>query len=91
MIKFKLNDDGSMERVYEDKDGNIIHEGDFVIYPDGTQKEVYLTDNEELGTDATNPDWIRAGRAYACEYGIYPFNNAELETIKIVSSCKKEN
>ena len=84
MIEFIINENGSMERVYKDKEGNVIHEGDIIEYPNGDQKEVYLTEDGELGIDATNPNWILTGRACPCEYGIYPFNDEELKEIKVL-------
>ena len=57
---------------YYDVTGKEIHEGDTVLL-DGCEKKVYLTEDNELGTDATNPIWIEKGRAVECEYGIYPF------------------
>ena len=61
---------------YFDMNGNEIHEGDFVLM-NGEVQEVYLTDENELGTDATNPHWIKIGRAVPCEFGIYPFDTAD--------------
>ena len=61
---------------YYDVNGAEVHAGDFVIM-DGKIKEVYETEEGYLGTDATNPEWIRMGRAVACEFGIYPFCDAD--------------
>jgi len=58
---------------YYDDNGEEIHEGDTVLM-NGKEERVYLTQDECLGTDATNPKWIENGRAVPCEYGIYPFN-----------------
>lgn len=71
--------------TYFDKNGKEITEGCKVKYADGTIKEVYLTENDLLGTDATNPKWIEWGRAVPCEYGIYPFEENETEEIEIVA------
>ena len=52
-------------------------------------QRVYATENGELGTDATNPKWIKSGRAVPCEYGIYPFEeqmNVKLIKFKIVEA-----
>lgn len=73
----------SSEIIYTDKHGERIHENDLVKYPDGTIKKVYRTQNDELGTDATNPAWIQSGRAVDCEFGIYPFEDVETETIEL--------
>lgn len=61
---------------YFDVNGEEVHEGDFV-YLDGKRKKVYLTENNELGTDATNPFWVQSGMAAECEYGIYPFEEGD--------------
>lgn len=60
-------------RLYYDMNNEPIHENDIVIMG-GEKKTVYLTEDNELGTDATNPIWIENGRAFPCEFGIYPFN-----------------
>ena len=70
---------------YFDKNGKEITEGCKVRYADGKIKSVYLTENDELGTDATNPIWIENGRAVPCEYGIYPFEKQETEEIEVIA------
>lgn len=69
---------------YYDKNGKEITEGCSIRYPDGTIKEVFKTTDGFLGTDATNPLWIESGKAVPCEYGIYPFEYKETETVEIV-------
>ena len=61
---------------YYDIHGEEIHDGDTVLM-DGREMKVYLTDGGCLGTDATNPAWVASGRAAPCEYGVYPFNEAD--------------
>ena len=68
---------------YFDKHGTNIYENDLVKYPDGKIKKVIRTDHDELGTDATNPAWIEAGRAYEGEFGIYPFGDNETDDLEI--------
>ena len=58
---------------YWDVKGKEIHEDDRVWMNDRL-RVVYRADDGSLGTDATNPSWIESGRAYPCEYGIYPFS-----------------
>lgn len=70
--------------MYFDKHGNEIKAGDKVIYNSGRIEKVYETEEGLLGTDATNPLWIELGKAYECEYGIYPFEVAELKEIEKV-------
>lgn len=75
---------------YFDKNGVEITEGckirydGTVMYPNGRVMEVYLTEDEKLGTDATNPKWIEMGRAVPCEYGIYPLTREETDSAEVV-------
>lgn len=71
-------------KEYVDKYGEVINNGDFVKYDDGSIKEVYLTEEDELGVDATNPIWIETGRAVPCEYGIYPFESDDLLSVEVI-------
>ena len=74
-----------MLRTYIDKDGNELQDGDIVCYPDGHTKKLYLTEDGELGIDATNPKWVERGWAAECEYGIYPLSATEVKTLVKVS------
>lgn len=69
---------------YYDRNGTEITEGCLIKYPDGTVREVYLTEDGQLGTDATNPAWVETGRAAACEYGIYPLDTYDTDTVEVV-------
>lgn len=69
---------------YFDKNGKEITDGCKVKYESGRVEIVYLTEEETLGTDATNPSWIKSGRAVPCEYGIYPFHEEETNEIEVV-------
>lgn len=69
---------------YYDKNGKEISEGCSIKYPDGTIKEVFKTTEGFLGTDATNPLWIKSGKAVPGEYGIYPFDCKETETVEVI-------
>lgn len=69
---------------YFDRNGTEITEGCKVRYTDGTIKEIYMTEDESLGTDATNPRWIEMGRAVPCEYGIYPLTREETDEVEVV-------
>ena len=69
---------------YFDKNGKEITEGCKIKWGNGKVESVYLTENDELGTDATNPKWIELGRAVPCEYGIYPLNELETEMIEVI-------
>ncbi len=84
MIKYE----GEKAR-YFDKNGVEIVEGCKVRYSNGVRSRtdyiVYRTENDELGTDATNPLWIERGRAVPCEFGIYPFCEDETEEIEVVA------
>lgn len=78
------------ERRYFDKNGVEITEGCKIRYsgnirhPHGKEREVYRTEDGQLGTDATNPIWIENGRADPCEYGIYPLTREETEEVEVV-------
>ena len=69
---------------YFDKNGVEITDGCRIAYGDGTVRTVYLTENELLGTDATNPTWIESGRAFPCEYGIYPLTEGETNEVEVI-------
>ena len=79
MIKCESN-----KLKYFDKNGKEIIDGCKIKYEDGTIKKVYLTENNLLGTDATNPKWIELGRAVPCEYGIYPLEEKETDEIEVM-------
>jgi len=79
MIKLEGN-----KLKYYDKNGKEITEGSVIRYSSGKEQKVYLTEDGELGTDATNPKWIESGRAVPCEYGIYPLEDAETEEVEVV-------
>ncbi len=70
---------------YFDRNGTEITNGCRIRYPSGRILEVYLTEGDELGTDATNPAWIASGRAAPCEFGIYPLTEAETEEVEVVT------
>lgn len=68
---------------YFDKNGVELHEGDTIVYPDGSTKKLYRTEDGELGTDATNPAWVKSGKAAPCEYGIYALHISEMSKIAV--------
>lgn len=72
---------------YFDKHGVEITEGCKIRYTDGKIKTVYLTEEGELGTDATNLRWIETGRAYPCEYCIYPLGTNETNEVEVVTEA----
>lgn len=79
MVYDEVNDN----YTYYDKNGNILHDGDTIIYDDGKEEKLYETEEGFLGTDATNRLWIETGRAVPCEYGVYPLEDRELmEVVK---------
>ena len=73
------------KKLYYDKYGTQIVDGCNIKYPDGSIRKVYLTVNGDLGTDATNPQWIESGRAIPCEYGIYPLSVTETNEVEVVN------
>jgi len=73
------------KRRYFDKHGVEITDGCKIRYESGEILKVYLTTEGELGTDATNPSWIKSGRAEPCEYGIYPLGSNETNEVEVVT------
>lgn len=73
---------------YYDINNEIINEGDYVKFSgeDGLNK-VYMTEDNELGIDATNPKWIETGRACECEFGIYPFTIYDMPEKVVLTSA----
>lgn len=69
---------------YFDKTGKELTDGCKVKYPDGTIKKVYLTEEGNMGTDATNPIRIEKGLSVPCEAGIYPFEYNETKDLEVV-------
>ena len=71
---------------YFDKNGTEIVEGDKVKFDidhrrtGGRIEQVYKSVDGHLGVDATNKVWLENGRAYPCQYGIYPFNMEDLRS-----------
>ena len=74
--------EGLQKYRYFDKNGEELHSGDIVRYSNGRWECLYLTDQGELGTDATNKEWIMSGRACECEYGIYPLTKDDVVEIQ---------
>lgn len=77
------------KRRYFDRNGKEITEGCTIKYRHEDKslerkEKVYLTDDGELGIDATNPAWIERGLAVPCEYGIYPLGNNETNEVEVV-------
>ena len=77
------------KKRYFDRNGKEITEGCYIKYLHGDKslqriETVYETIDGELGTDATNPDWIESGRVVPCEYGIYPLTKEETEMVEVV-------
>lgn len=77
------------QKKYFDRNGKEITDGCKIKYLHGDKslervEKVYRTEEDELGTDATNPRWIELGRAEPCEYGIYPLNEEDTEMVVVV-------
>jgi len=72
------------KRRYFDRNGSEITAGCQIRYESGQIRTVYLTEDNQLGTDATNPRWIATGRAISCEYGIYPLSKEETEEVTVI-------
>lgn len=76
------------KRRYFDKDGYEITDGCKIKYLSGQVETVYLTEDEQLGTDATNKHWIETGRAVPCEFGIYPLTSEETFEVEVVKDAE---
>lgn len=72
-------DEAKDEWRYYDKNGVELHEGDIIRQGTGAENKLYKASTGRLGTDATNPAWIKSGRAVPCEYGIYMLCISDLE------------
>lgn len=83
-IKNKVIEDKEGKLHYFDNNGCELHDGDFVSIAGHKPKKLYLTDDGQLGTDATNPVWIENGRAVECEFGIYALNYYDMKDIVLV-------
>lgn len=85
-IKF---DRAQKKYSYFDKNGVEINAGD-TIRRDGLGgvDKVYEWESEDgvrgLGTDATNPVWIKNGRAVPCEFGIYRLDEVDCATSEVI-------
>lgn len=75
---------------YFDKNGTELKDGDIIRYDSGNEEKLYLTTNGRLGTDATNPSWVKSGRALPCEYGVYPLEYGEMKEIVKVAQTVEE-
>lgn len=76
-----IYDSASGKFRYFDNYGTELHDGDTVSIGGGEAQKLYLTDQGALGTDATNPAWIKNGRATECEFGIYPLEMSDMSDI----------
>ena len=72
------------EYKYYDRNGKEITDGCKIRYENGRIEEVYMGETGQLGTDATNPVWLKKGWACPCEYGIYPLTNADTEEVEVI-------
>lgn len=76
--------------TYIDREGNELHDGDTIMWADGRMEKLYATEQGLLGTDATNPSWLASGRAYECQYGVYPLTWSEVQEIVKVDPLTAE-
>lgn len=77
------------KKRYFDRNGKEITEGCTIKYLHGDRsiertERVYMTEDGELGIDATNPVWVERGLAVPCEFGIYSLGNEETNNVEVV-------
>ena len=75
---------------YYDRNGVELNAGDYIRVGDHEEPQMLYEwsdgcGNRGLGTDATNPAWIRLGRAVACEYGVYDLDCEDMKHCELVS------
>lgn len=78
IIKNKIIKDEEGVSHYFDNNGEELQDGDMVSIAGSQPKKLYLTEDMELGTDATNLWWIKHGKAAPCEYGVYPLTRRDM-------------
>lgn len=76
------------QKKYFDRNGKEITEGCTIKICHGDkvleiEEKIYLTNDGELGIDATNPTWIERGLAVPCQYGIFPLTNNDTEMCEV--------
>ena len=81
-LKSKIIEENGVYK-YFDKEGNELHDGDIVVFDNDREEKLHLTSEGELGIDATNRKWIETGKAYECEFGIYPLDSSDMKEITL--------
>lgn len=69
---------------YFDKNGVELFDGDTIRWGDGKVEKVALGESGQLGVDATNPAWIKSGRAVPFQFGLYPLESQWMTEIEKV-------
>lgn len=68
---------------YFDDNGVEITDGCYVKI-NGNVEKIHIAVTGQLGTDATNPYWLKTGRAYECEWGVYPLEEQSIDECIVV-------
>lgn len=77
--------------TYYDRNGDVLDEGVVIKYVStGLTHELVRTEAGLLGYDATNPAWVKRGKAVPFEYGVYPLEETELVDVEIESTIFKD-
>lgn len=77
--------------TYYDKNGDVLEEGVVINYVSANERhELVRTEDGKLGFDATNPDWIKRGKAAPFEYGVYPLEEHELADIELETTVFRD-
>lgn len=69
-------------KEYKDKHGNIIKEFDTIRHDDGDSEVVYACGDNDLGVQATNPEFLKHHPEADIEY--YPLSEFDLSEWEIV-------
>jgi hypothetical protein len=66
---------------YVDKHGTVIVAGMTLKHDDGERAKVYETDDDDLGFNASNEDWVGFTESGRQLYPLYQFNLTDWEVV----------
>lgn len=83
-LKATILEEGGTYR-YFDKNGTELFAGDTIRYDDGTTEKLFLSEEGQLGIDATNPNWHKKEGGPYGGFGLYPLGKNAMAEIEKVS------